>query len=614
MASSQKHNEDKSDRQKKKKTKIYKNKRSEKHLHNTELVDHVLATSISNSHSRALEKRRINDDTRHNPSKIRKRMHGMELHPSKKDECCARAVCNLTPRSTPQARVSDGRRQKDILNTSVMENRKLVGVIEKFSQSMRPMLDSHLLDRKNWFLDPLHVSCSSTPIHAAPELDTETVPRFITDTKKAVQASEQPKRSLYEPAVPASVLRNVPIPVAATTVFGESERIANMFEKFSQTVLPLLDTNVFHPENWFLDPVRVDRALPSIHTDFEPIIKTLPTAEAPMKLKKFKKDPNELIVDELQEAVPPFFIKADSSQYIPRPNAITPPPSPCPQTLSSYFACSPTPKSKAQTKAKKPLQPKKSSFFPEPFSAYPTPKGLSFELQPRGYGLIQERIRGSLFALVVQTILWNVTTAEAGRPVLFDLLCAYPTPESLAVAQHEDVLNIVHVLGLQHKRTANLIKMAQKWVSLPPDPTRRYYRKDYPFPGSDFGSRHLRTGDLLDPGDDRPGYEIAHLPGIGDYAIDSYRMFYRDTLRGREEGNGFTQEWQKVVPKDKELRKWIIWRWGREGFDYDVVTGNITRFVDSLRFESSELDAPSVRRMRRLSTISVRSGRTFCGP
>jgi hypothetical protein len=194
------------------------------------------------------------------------------------------------------------------------------------------------------------------------------------------------------------------------------------------------------------------------------------------------------------------------------------------------------------------------------------------------------------------------------------LLCTYPTPELLAVAQHEDVLNIVRGLGLQHKRTANLIEMAQKWVSLPPDPTRRYYRMNYPFPGSDFCRRRLRTGDLLDPGDDRPGYEIAHLPGIGDYAIDSYRMFYRDTLRGREEGSGFTPEWQKVVPKDKELRKWMIWRWGREGFDYDVLTGNVARFVDSLRFESSELDAPSARRMRRLSTISVKSGRTFCGP
>jgi len=33
-------------------------------------------------------------------------------------------------------------------------------------------------------------------------------------------------------------------------------------------------------------------------------------------------------------------------------------------------------------------------------------------------------------------------------------------------------------------------------------------------------------------GDAREGWEIAHLPGMGAYALDSYRIFHRDELRG----------------------------------------------------------------------------------
>ncbi|KAF2746624.1 DNA glycosylase [Sporormia fimetaria CBS 119925] len=220
--------------------------------------------------------------------------------------------------------------------------------------------------------------------------------------------------------------------------------------------------------------------------------------------------------------------------------------------------------------------PKTSPHFqpPDPFSQTLTPPGLPFPLQPSTYGLIQERIRPSLYALVVQAILWNQTTATAARPVLFTLLTRYPTPEALALASPSDIRAIIRPLGLQNLRSERLVKLAQTWVSAPPSPLRRYGKRDYPHPGE---NRDTRDGELLDVDDVRDGWEIAHLPGIGAYALDSYPIFYRDTLRGVTEGYGIEPEWKRVVPLDKDLRPYLRCRWRREGWEWDPLTGRKER-------------------------------------
>lgn len=73
-------------------------------------------------------------------------------------------------------------------------------------------------------------------------------------------------------------------------------------------------------------------------------------------------------------------------------------------------------------------------------------------------------------------------------------------------------------------------------------------------------------------------WEIAHLPGVGAYALDSWRIFCLDEFRsgmlevGVKEGdgnekveNGGNNEWRCVVPTDKELRAYLRWRWAKEG-------------------------------------------------
>lgn len=151
--------------------------------------------------------------------------------------------------------------------------------------------------------------------------------------------------------------------------------------------------------------------------------------------------------------------------------------------------------SKKLTKKSRSTPKTSPHFTTDPFEIQPTPPGLNFELGERGYGLIQERIVNSLYAGVLQTILWNQTTAKAARPVLFKLLTVYPKPELLAVADLDEVRDVIGCLGLQNRRAAILIKVAQTWVAAPPCPTRRYAKRHYPLQGDNVD---VRDGELLE--------------------------------------------------------------------------------------------------------------------
>jgi endonuclease III len=201
---------------------------------------------------------------------------------------------------------------------------------------------------------------------------------------------------------------------------------------------------------------------------------------------------------------------------------------------------------------------------------FDNPPGLGFELQPAFFGLIQERICGDLYALVVQAILWNKTRGTAARPVLWNLLGKYPTPSALAVANVSDVEDITRKLGLQQRRARRLVDMATVWIASPPTPARRYGRRHYPSKRSNMA---VKDRELLDPDDVREGWEIGHLPGVGEYALDSFRIFGRDRLRGLADDPNVEPEWKRLVPSDKELGPYVRWKWALEGWDYQVATG-----------------------------------------
>jgi hypothetical protein len=152
----------------------------------------------------------------------------------------------------------------------------------------------------------------------------------------------------------------------------------------------------------------------------------------------------------------------------------------------------------------------------------------------------------------------------------------YPTPESLVAANKEDIVPIIRHLGLQNQRAGTYQMYANIWLSDPPTKDRRYAVRGYPT--KDFG-RNIPKNEILSDIDDREAWEIGHMTQ-GPYALDSWRIFCRDKLRGVAEGwngegtdEGFQPEWMRVVPEDKELRAFLRWMWLKEGFEWDPFTG-----------------------------------------
>ncbi|KAF2821991.1 DNA glycosylase, partial [Ophiobolus disseminans] len=177
-------------------------------------------------------------------------------------------------------------------------------------------------------------------------------------------------------------------------------------------------------------------------------------------------------------------------------------------------------------------------------------------LRPATFGLIQERICSSLYALVVQSILWNQTRGLTAQPILFALLTRYPTPKDLSSASLDDLTTMLQPLGLQNIRARRLIALADAWLAAPPCKERRYRKLHYPSRGC--GS-DVKPSEVLLLEDEREGWEVAHLPGMGKYALDSFRIFYRDELRGVE--RDVEPEWKRVMADDKDLKAYLEWRW-----------------------------------------------------
>ncbi|KAF1987740.1 DNA glycosylase [Aulographum hederae CBS 113979] len=229
---------------------------------------------------------------------------------------------------------------------------------------------------------------------------------------------------------------------------------------------------------------------------------------------------------------------------------------------STSFTSSPSP-------SKKPRPP------PGTVSSIPFPSTLS-----PTFGLIQETLAAQPFSLLLAVALLNKTRATVALPVIGTLLSLYPSPYALSAADPTDLSTLMRHLGLQNTRAKTLITLASAWSAFPPQKHRRYRTLHYPTPSSGVTIKPSETlsDDTHDP---RPGaYEIGHLPGIGPYALDSWRIFCRDVCRElAEDWNGkgaepeFQPEWMRVQPKDKELRAFLRWMWLREGWVWDAELG-----------------------------------------
>jgi methyl-CpG-binding domain protein 4 len=193
------------------------------------------------------------------------------------------------------------------------------------------------------------------------------------------------------------------------------------------------------------------------------------------------------------------------------------------------------------------------------------------------FGLIQEKLAHDPFRLLIAVTFLIRTHGKHAIPVFFELMEKYPTPESLVAADKEEIVPIIRHLGLQNQRASTYQMYAKIWLEDPPMKGKRYAVRGYPNPES---GRDVKKAEIVCDDDERDAWEIGHMTQ-GPYAIDSWRIFCRDRLRGEADGwNGegrgeeFQPEWMRVLPEDKELRAYLRWMWLKEGFEWDPFTGN----------------------------------------
>ena len=202
-------------------------------------------------------------------------------------------------------------------------------------------------------------------------------------------------------------------------------------------------------------------------------------------------------------------------------------------------------------------------------------------LSSTSFGLVQERLSHHPFRLLIAVIFLNKTRGSVALPVFYELMERYPSPAELAVANHADVVEIIQHLGLQNQRAKKCINLAKVWSERPPEKAQRYRLLHYPNRGD---GKDIKPDEILDESDERVAWEVGQLPGIGAYAIDSWRIFCRDELRGLPHGLPeiltednrdveMQKEWTRVLPMDKELRAYLRWRWLRNGWVWDPLTG-----------------------------------------
>ncbi|KAL8688883.1 MAG: hypothetical protein Q9218_005313 [Villophora microphyllina] len=216
-------------------------------------------------------------------------------------------------------------------------------------------------------------------------------------------------------------------------------------------------------------------------------------------------------------------------------------------------------------------------------------------LSSTSFGLVQESLASNPFHLLIAVIFLNKTRGAVAMPIFYTFITRFPDPSSLAAAEHSEVVTYFQNLGLQNQRAKKCIALAKAWLVHPPTKGKRWRRLHYPMLGDGKaikGSDEPIADETEDP---RIAWEIGHLPGIGAYGIDSWRIFCRDELRGlgtsalpklveadedtkrKIAEEELTKEWASVLPTDKELRAYLRWRWLRLGWEWNPKTGEKKR-------------------------------------
>ncbi|KAG9034054.1 hypothetical protein FS837_002292 [Tulasnella sp. UAMH 9824] len=284
-------------------------------------------------------------------------------------------------------------------------------------------------------------------------------------------------------------------------------------------------------------------------------------------------------------------------------------------TVSRFFATNPTGVQRAL--APTPLhhhpKPKGSGAVGEPSA--PTKKGprkrkasSSVSTDLNNEKKVKLDICTSLVAdnpwkLIIAVSLLNKTRGALSIPVFWEIMDKWPTPEALAIASSDELSQVMAGLGLQNTRANRFIQLSLQYITDPPNrdclhrsrcptqtPKKRTPKKVVSFNTTTEIAPPLANGQrqksvvpqagesisdpAVEPQVRYPPTPISHLPGVGRYALDSYRIFsptlsgggapqdeqacLQNLLSPNYNSNEAEPEWKKVLPEDKELQKYLV--------------------------------------------------------
>ncbi|KAJ7062487.1 DNA glycosylase [Mycena amicta] len=193
--------------------------------------------------------------------------------------------------------------------------------------------------------------------------------------------------------------------------------------------------------------------------------------------------------------------------------------------------------------------------------------------------LIQETVAEDPWKMFVAVTLLNKTSGVLAIPVFWEIMARWATPFALSQAPESTLVELLTPLGTQNRRAERLIALSRTYLVDPP---------------SAYDTRRSRaSGPLISPRKRLryPATPISHLPGAGAYALDSYRIFCAE------------DEWKDVWPSDKELVRYLKWKWAAvEGRKWDPIVGDCgpvdVGYVEGL---SAQLERDAMTREQRLS-------------
>ncbi|KIM61261.1 hypothetical protein SCLCIDRAFT_54412, partial [Scleroderma citrinum Foug A] len=172
-------------------------------------------------------------------------------------------------------------------------------------------------------------------------------------------------------------------------------------------------------------------------------------------------------------------------------------------------------------------------------------------------GHMLESVRNDPWKVLLASRMLNVTT---GRAAFWKIVNRWPTPRELIDAPLDELVELLRPLGFYNKRAKWFKEISQRYIDDPPRYANSRPEAELTIASQRPCTRQTRSRARVSSS--YPHTPISHFPGVGPYALDSFRIFCRSSLE--PEADTTNEVWKQVMPSDKELVRYLKWKWAYE--------------------------------------------------